>query len=188
MAGTKIANSERLKSLGVTLDQSLTFDQHVQCIVKASNSHIRALRHIRPMLDRGVTNTIACSIVSTKFHYCNSLLHASRCPTLRSSSASRNSLANIVAKSNWRHHMTPVLKDVHWMPVTRLIKYQVALSLVTQKVFETGQLGYLLGMLALPGGIGGGGGLNPNLPSRPHTYYPRPQGRSTVQHPRLICE
>jgi hypothetical protein len=54
--------------------------------------------------------------------------------------------------------MTPVLKDVHWMPVTRLIKYQVALSLVTQKVFETGQLGYLLGMLALPGGIGGGGG------------------------------
>src|SRR3989442_8448186 len=67
--------SVQLKSLGVTLDQGLTFDQHVRNVVKASNFNIRALRHIRPLLTREVANTVACSIVSTRLDYCNSLLY-----------------------------------------------------------------------------------------------------------------
>ena len=56
----------------------------------------------------------------------------------------QNSLARVVAKSNWRDHMTPVmwsLKDLHWLPVRQRIDYKVAL--VTHKVLETGQPGYL---------------------------------------------
>ena len=51
IAGSQIAYSVKLKSLGVTLDSELSFDQHVNNIVKASNFNICALRHIRPMLD-----------------------------------------------------------------------------------------------------------------------------------------
>ena len=65
VAGSQIAYSVKLKSLGITLDQSLTCDQHVRNVVKATNFQIRALRHIRLMLDHGVANTIACSIVNT---------------------------------------------------------------------------------------------------------------------------
>src|SRR2546425_1091844 len=75
VAGSNIKFSVQLKSLGVTLDQGLTFDQHVRNVVKASNFHIRALRHIRPLLTREVANTVACSIVSTRLDYCNSLLY-----------------------------------------------------------------------------------------------------------------
>ena len=146
VAGTKIAYSETLKSLGVTLDQSLTFDQHVQCVVKASNYHIRALRHIRPMLDRGVANTIACSIVSTRLDYCNSLLYGTKASNIKKLQRVQNSLARVVAKSNWRDHMTPVLKDLHWLPVKQRIEYKVAL--VTHKVLETGQPGYLADLIS----------------------------------------
>ena len=51
---------------------------NVQGVVKASNYHIRALRHIRPMLDRELAHTIACSIVSTRLDYCNSLLYGTK--------------------------------------------------------------------------------------------------------------
>ena len=54
VAGSDINYSMQLKSLRVTLDQNLSFDQHVSNIVKTSNYNIRALRHIRPMLDNTV--------------------------------------------------------------------------------------------------------------------------------------
>ena len=141
VAGAKIISSATLKSLGVTLDQSLTFDQHVQDVVKASNFHIRALRHIRPMLDREVANTIACSIVSTRLDYCNSLLYGTKVSNIKKLQRIQNSLARVVACSNLRDHITPVLKELNWLPIKQRIKYKVAL--VTHKVLATGQPPYL---------------------------------------------
>jgi hypothetical protein len=40
VAGSDISFSVKLKSLGVTLDQGLTFDDHFKSVVKASNFHI----------------------------------------------------------------------------------------------------------------------------------------------------
>ena len=71
MAGSETVFFVQLKSLVVTLDSSLCFDQHVSNVVKASNFNIRSLRHIRLMLDKTVANTIACSIVSTRLDCCN---------------------------------------------------------------------------------------------------------------------
>src|SRR6476469_2515495 len=73
--GSATVFSVQLKSLGVTLDRRLCFDQHVSNVVKASNFNIQALWHIRPMLDKMAANMIACSIVSTRRDYCNSLLY-----------------------------------------------------------------------------------------------------------------
>ncbi len=42
--------------------------------------------------------------------------------------------------------MTPVLKDLHWLPVKQRIEYKVAL--VTHKVLETGQPGYLADLVS----------------------------------------
>jgi len=141
VAGSNIAYSVTLKSLGVTLDQSLTFDTHVQNVVKAANYHTRALRHIRPMLDRQVANTIACSIVTTRLDYCNSLLYGTKVTNIQKLQRAQNSLARVVASTNLRDHITPVLKDLHWLPVKQRIEYKIAL--VTHKVLATGQPGYL---------------------------------------------
>ena len=42
--------------------------------------------------------------------------------------------------------MTPVLKDLHWLPVKQRIEYKVAL--VTHKVLETSQPGYLADLVS----------------------------------------
>ena len=109
VAGSKIAYSVKLKSLGVTLDQGLTFDQHIQNTVKTSNYHIRALRHIRPMLDRKVANIIASSIVSTRLDYCNSLLYGTKAANTRKLQRVQNSLTRVVYGTNRRDHITPVI-------------------------------------------------------------------------------
>ena len=141
VAGSQIAYSVNLKSLGVTIDQSLTFDQHVRNVVKASNFHIRALRHIRPMLDRKVANTIACSIVSTRLDYCNSLLYGTTASNIAKLQRVQNSLARVVAGTKRRDHIKPVLKDLHWLPIEQRVQYKVAL--ITHKVLATAQPQYL---------------------------------------------
>jgi len=37
----------KLKSLGVILDQRLTFDNHASAVAKAYNYHARAIKHVR---------------------------------------------------------------------------------------------------------------------------------------------
>ena len=92
VSGSNIWFAIQLKSLGVTLDQSLSFDQHVQNVVKSSNFHIKALRHIRPLLDQSVANTVACSIVSSRVDYCNSLLHGTSCKNIAKLQRVQNAL------------------------------------------------------------------------------------------------
>ena len=141
VADSDIAFSVQLKSLGVTLDQNLSFDQHISNIVKSSNYNIRALRHIRPMLDKKVANTVACSIVSTRLDYCNSLLYGTSVKNVQRLQRIQNSLARVVSGTKKRDHIRPVLKDLHWLPVAQRIDYKIAL--LTHKILSTGQPVYL---------------------------------------------
>lgn len=141
VAGSPIAYSVKLKSLGVTLDKDLSFDQHVGNIVKASNFNIRALRHIRPMLDRTVANTVACSIVSTRLDYCNSLLHRTSSKNLQRLQRVQNTLARVVTGTRKYDHIKPVLRELHWLPVAQRVQYKVAL--ITHKVLNSSQPRYL---------------------------------------------
>ena len=77
----------------MTLDQSLSLDDHVDNIVKASNLNIRALRHIRPTLSKAVANTVACSIVNTRIDYYNSLLQDTTAKNINKLQRVQNALA-----------------------------------------------------------------------------------------------
>ena len=64
-----------LKIIGVTLDSTLTFDDHVNNVVRSCNYHLRALRHLRPCLSLDVAKTMAASIVGSRLDYCNALFY-----------------------------------------------------------------------------------------------------------------
>ena len=145
VADSDITFSVQLKSLGVTLDHNLSFDQHISNIVRSSNYNIRALRHIRPMLDKKVANTVACSIVSTRLDYCNSLLYGASTQNIQRLQRIQNSLARVVSGTKKRDHIRPVLKDLHWLPVAQRIEYKVAL--ITHKTLSTGQPVYLRSLI-----------------------------------------
>jgi len=142
IANSSIAGCSAMKSLGVTIDDKLTFNQHVNSVVKACNYHIHALRHIRPCLDRNTANMIACSIVGSRLDYCNSLLYGTSQTNISKLQRVQNTLARIVVGSARRDHITPVLRDLHWLPVASRIEYKVAL--LTFKVRLTHQPEYLL--------------------------------------------
>ena len=87
--------------------------------------HIRDLRRIRSMLDFKTASTIATSIVHSKLDYCN------YCPytlflNLESTQIKRlqliqNSLARAVTRTPKHHHITPILKSLHWLKIVIVI-------------------------------------------------------------------
>ena len=74
LSGVQVTKSDSVKLFGVTLDSALTLDKHVTEVVRAGNYHMRALRHIRPLLSLDSAKSIAASIVGSRLDYCNSVL------------------------------------------------------------------------------------------------------------------
>ena len=73
IAGCPIMVSDKVKTLGVTLDAALTFEDYVNNVAKACNFHMWDLRHISRSISRDVANNMAACIVDTRLNYCNAL-------------------------------------------------------------------------------------------------------------------
>ena len=94
---------------------------------KACYFHIRALCHIRASLTTEASKTIAAVIVSARLDFCNSLLAGTSVSNyLVRLQRVQNTLARVVAQEPRFCHITPVLSDLHWLPVRHRITFKIA--------------------------------------------------------------
>src|SRR6218665_2572135 len=87
--------------------------------------HIRDLRRIRPMLDSKTASTIATFIAHSKLDYCNSLFFNLDSTQIHRLQLIQNSLARAVTRTPRHHHITPVLKSLHWLKIPERIHFKV---------------------------------------------------------------
>ena len=113
LGDTSIAVSKTVKSLGVTLDETLSFNSQVDNVCKAAHFHIRALRHIRRCIDDETAQTVTCSMVGARLDYCNSILYGTSAGNLGKIQRVINALARVFSGARKRDHITPVLADLH---------------------------------------------------------------------------
>jgi hypothetical protein len=83
------------------------------------------------MLDRLIANTIACSIISTRLDYCNSMLFGTSTKNIQKFQQIQNTLAHVVVGSRKHNHINPVFHDLHWMSVSQNIEYKAVLTTYT---------------------------------------------------------
>jgi len=122
-----IKPSDCVKSLSVLIDSMISFNQHVNNICKSSYYHIKALCHIRKLLSGDAARTTACAMVVGRLDYCNAVIYGSSSMNIDKLQRIQNTLARVVSKTHRRDHITPVLADLHWLPVRYRIEYKVAL-------------------------------------------------------------
>jgi hypothetical protein len=107
------------------------FDTHHSFIPQISSLssncfyHIRDLRRIRPFIDFKTASTIATSIVHSKLDYCNSLYHNLHQTQINRLQLIQNALARTVTRTPKSHHISPVIKSLHWLKVKERIEYKV---------------------------------------------------------------
>ena len=104
----------------------MSFDKQVSETCKACFFHIRALRHIQASLATEASKTIAAAIVGSQLDFCNSLLADTSVSNLARLQLVQNTFARVVAQKSRFCRITPVLSDLHWLPVRHRVSFKIA--------------------------------------------------------------
>ena len=127
VAACPITVSDKLKTLEVTLDAALTFEDYVNNVAKACNFHMCDLRHIRRSISLDVANTTTACIVGTRLDYCNAVLYDATEKSLNMLQIVQNKLARVVCNVTTRQqHTIDLLRNLHWLPIRSRIMFKVA--------------------------------------------------------------
>jgi hypothetical protein len=145
--GVTLSPVTSARNLGVIFDSNLTFSQHIASLSKSCFYHIRDLRRIRSTIDYTTACTIATSLVHSKLDYCNSLLLNLPCTQTNRLQLVLNAAARAVTRTPKLHHISPILKSLHWLKIEQRIQYKVIS--ITHKTLHSGRPSYLRSLLRL---------------------------------------
>ena len=125
--GTLIHLSSTVQSLGVTLDQNLSFQQHVSSIRQFCYVELRRINSIHHYLPQDALKTLISAFVLSRIDYCYSVLAG--CPKQLTDKLQKvqNNAARLICRTPKLDHISPVLHTLHWLPVEQRIEYKLLL-------------------------------------------------------------
>ena len=112
------------KSLGTILDSSLTMKSNISHICRSAMFHIRRIALIRKYLSRSATEQLVHSFISSRIDSCNSLLYGLPLYSINRIQHVQNVAARVVTRSRRHVHVSPLLQELHWLPVRQRIIYK----------------------------------------------------------------
>ena len=123
--GNVATPKEKVKNLGVVLDHNLSMSSHVTSLCQSMYFQLRRIASIRNFIPDDVAKTLVTSLILSKLDYCNSLLAGIPQESLNRLQLVQNNAARLVSKTKKSDHITPVLRDLHWLPVRHRIVFKV---------------------------------------------------------------
>ena len=119
--------SDSCKNLGVIMTNHLTMEKHIVNVCKNMLFYIRKIGAIRHLLNETATTQLVHALVTSRLDYCNSLLYGLPDTLIKRLQRVQNIAARIVTRCPKSCHMTPVLYDLHWLPVRSRILFKILL-------------------------------------------------------------
>jgi len=124
--GNAIINpSPKVKNLGVIFDQHCTMDSHITMICRQSYYQLRNIASIRRYLTPSAVKTLVQACIISRIDYANGILYGISSKATDRLQRVQNMAARVVTKTKRRSHVTPVLQELHWLPVKQRIKYKI---------------------------------------------------------------
>ena len=123
---TRIPSSS-VRNLGVVFDSSLSMTSHISTICRTAYMHLHNISHIRRYLTTDTTKALVRAFVTSRLDYGNALLIGLPRDQVNKLQRIQNMAARVITFTPRRDHITPVLKDLHWLPVKCLIEYKILL-------------------------------------------------------------
>ena len=126
LLGKELILVQSAKDLGVTFDLSLSFDCHIVKTVSSCISSLAQINRVKHVLDKSLLTLIIRSIVFSKLYYCSSVYANITASNISKLQAVQNFAARIIMKSRKFDHITPLLNELHWIPVKLHLLYRDA--------------------------------------------------------------
>jgi len=89
--------------------------------------HLRQLRPVLSSLTHEAARTLVQAFISCRLNYCNSLLYGvSHANIRRVQSVQINAAARLLTGARRREHISPVLRQLHWLPIKTRVNFKLA--------------------------------------------------------------
>ena len=118
---------EDIRDLGVIFDQILNLRSHVNSICKSSFLALRNIRGVRKCLLRDQLERLIHALISSRIHYCNSLLYGLPSCHIDKVQTIQNTAPPFLAGAKPRESITPIEKHLHWVLVIKRCEFKILL-------------------------------------------------------------
>ena len=123
--GIEIRPSKTVRNLGVLFDPTLCFHSHISQTVKSCFFHLRNIVRIRPSLTFIDAETVIHAFITSRLDFCNSLYSGLPTKAIHRLQMVQNSAARALTYNKKSAHITPILHQLHWLPVINRIQFKL---------------------------------------------------------------
>ena len=123
IGGCTIYPTTTARNLGVIFDDKVSLNNHIAKLCQIGFMHIRNIVAVRKYLTQEAAVSLIHAFVTSRIDNCNSLLyHATGVKKLQ---YLQNTAARVVTQTRKFDHITPVLKQLHWLKVPFRIQFKI---------------------------------------------------------------
>jgi hypothetical protein len=116
-----------VRDLGVHLDADLSMRAHISKTVASCFASLRQIRSIRRSVPRPVLQSLVAALVISKLDYGSATLAGLPAVQLNRLQAVLNAAARLIFTARKYDHITPLLRDLHWLRMPERITFRLAM-------------------------------------------------------------
>jgi hypothetical protein len=126
LLGKEVFPSETVKDLGVIFDPYLDFNEHTIKVTCSCMSILGQINRVKHVFDKELLISIIYTLAFTKLYYCSSVWSTTSERNLKKLQSVQNFVSRIIGGLQKYDHVTPILKELNWIPVKKQLFYRDA--------------------------------------------------------------
>ena len=121
-----VTPSRSVRSLGIHIDSDVSMSTHISRTASSCFAVLRQIRSIRRSVTRPVLLSLVVSLVLTRLDYGSATLAGLPAKQLDRLQSVLNAAARLVFSARKYDHITPLLRELHWLRVPERIQFRLA--------------------------------------------------------------
>ena len=142
----QVSPYSKVRVLGVVFNQYLTVHDHISGICKSTHCYLRGIGRIRNLLTFDATAQLIHALI-TSLDLCNSIRYNLPNKQIERLQRIQNQTARMLKRIIRRNHITPVLRELHWLRIHDRIMFKILL--LTHKAVNNTAPEYLCDLIRL---------------------------------------
>ncbi|KAF7250062.1 Receptor-type tyrosine-protein phosphatase gamma, partial [Varanus komodoensis] len=139
--GVALSLRDKVRTLGVLLNPELSLEAQVTAVARSTFFQLRLIHQLHPYLENDYLATVTHALVTSRLDFCNVLYVGLPLKTVWILQLVQNRAARLLTGTGRYVHMTPVLRQLHWLPIE--VRAQFKVLVMTYNALNSLGPGYL---------------------------------------------
>ena len=127
LGSMSLTATNQARNLGVIIDSDLNLNSHLKFITKSAYYHLKNIARIKGFLSQQELEKLIHAFIFSRLDYCNGIFTGLNKKSIRQLQLIQNAAARVLTNTRKLDHITPVMKSLHWLPVSQRIEFKILL-------------------------------------------------------------